>query len=49
MPIAFDSDCIYHETYCGPFRKNKDVKYAQWAPKESDAKETKIFLNKLNI
>ena len=49
MPIAFDSDCIYHETYCGPFRKNKDVKYAPWAPKESDAKEIKIFLNKLNI
>lgn len=49
MPIAIDTDCIYHETYCGPFIKNKDVKYAPWAPQENDTKKTKIFLDKLRI
>ena len=47
MPIATINWCIYHEVYSGPFIKNIDVKYPNWAPKESNENEKKIFLKKI--
>lgn len=47
MPIATSNWCIYHEVYSGPFIKNIDVKYPNWAPKESNKNEKKIFLKKI--
>lgn len=47
MPIATSEYCLYHETFSGPFEKNKDVLYAEFAPLENDVDLVKKFLKKI--
>ena len=47
MPLATSKYCVYHETYSGPFVKNKDVKYASWAPDESDLFKAQSYIKNL--
>jgi cupin fold WbuC family metalloprotein len=49
LPIAVSRWCVYHEIYSGPFKKNLDVKYAKWAPKESDKLIVNKFLKKIGF
>lgn len=48
MPVVRSEFVIYHETYQGPFRKDRDVEYAGWAPEESDVDGVKRFLKKID-
>ena len=47
IPIAVSEWCVYHEVYSGPFKKNKDVKYAKWSPEENNKIQVKEFLKKI--
>lgn len=49
FPIAVSKWCVYHETYSGPFEKDKDVTYAKWAPQESDGLAVDKFLKKIGF
>ena len=41
MPVVRSKECIFHEIYSGPFKKNLDVKFPTWAPKVDE--ESKII------
>ncbi len=43
MPIPTSKCVVYHETYPGPFLKEYDVEYPDWAPLEQDKAEVKKF------
>ncbi len=47
IPIAVSEWCVYHEVYSGPFKKNKDVKYAKWSPEENNKIQVNEFLKKI--
>ncbi|ATH09172.1 hypothetical protein BIY24_14830 [Halobacteriovorax marinus] len=47
MPIALSEIVIYHETISGPFEKDLMVHYVDWAPREDDIEESKLFLNQV--
>ena len=49
MPLSKSEWCVYHETYSGPFKKSKDVKFPKWAPNEEDHKGVLNFLRGHNI
>ena len=49
MPIAVSKWCVYHEVYSGPFIKNKDVYYPEWAPNEENKLQIKRFLKKIKF
>ena len=49
MPLSQSEWCVYHETYSGPFKKSKDVKFPKWAPNEEDRKGVLNFLREHNI
>jgi len=49
MPLSRSEWCVYHETYSGPFKKNKDVKFPKWAPNEESYEDVLNFLKKHNI
>ena len=49
LPIAVSKWCVYHEIYSGPFIKNKDVRYAKWAPKEGNKIIVTEFLKKIGF
>ena len=46
MPVATSSFCIYHETYSGPFIKEKDVIFPKWSPDFNDEEHYFKFLKK---
>ncbi len=46
MPIALTEVAVYHETITGPFHKDRNVEYAQWAPCETD-KDSRTFLEEV--
>ena len=48
MPIAISDYCVYHETFSGPFEKQNDVTYAEFAPPENDQYLIKKFLKQIN-
>jgi|TARA_B100001063_G_C16725950_1_gene536396 cupin fold WbuC family metalloprotein len=49
MPIAVSKWCVYHEVYSGPFVKEKDVFYPDWAPDESNNLKKNLFLKKIKF
>ena len=44
MPLPTSQWVVYHETYSGPFKKEEDVEFPPWAPRENDKKQVKRFL-----
>tara|TARA_Y100000591_G_C21584654_1_gene570073 strand:- start:35 stop:550 length:516 start_codon:yes stop_codon:yes gene_type:complete len=46
MPVATSKYCIYHETYSGPFYKEKDVIFPKWSPNNHDKEKYLKFLKK---
>ena len=48
MPVVKSSECIFHEIYSGPWKKEYDVKFPKWTPALDDSKSIKYFLNNLN-
>jgi glucose-6-phosphate isomerase len=47
MPVPTSEWVVYHETYSGPFEKNRDVEFPSWAPKEHDREQVNKFLDSL--
>jgi cupin fold WbuC family metalloprotein len=46
MPLIRSEIVLFHETTNGPFRR-EDSLFAPWAPDESDKKEARTFMEKL--
>ena len=46
MPIVKSKECIFHEIYSGPWKKEYDVKFPTWAPEPKEDKKVKLFLKK---
>jgi len=44
MPVPTSEWLVYHETYSGPFNKDFDVEFPEWAPLETDRQEISKFL-----
>ena len=44
MPVAKSEWVIYHEILQGPFEKDEVVKYASWAPEETDSENSQTYL-----
>lgn len=44
MPVPASEWVVYHETYTGPFMKERDVEFPAWAPQENDIEGVKLFL-----
>ena len=44
MPVPTSEWVVYHETYTGPFDKERDVEFPAWAPQENDAEGVRKFL-----
>lgn len=49
MPVAISEWLVYHEAYSGPFKKEIDVEFPAWAPRENDKLEVKKFLQSLDL
>lgn len=47
MPVPTSEWLVYHETYTGPFEKDIDVEFPQWAPQEFEKEKIKRFLTSL--
>ena len=47
MPVATSEWLVYHETYSGPFKKNYDVEFPSWAPKEFEKEKIKSFVTSI--
>ena len=43
MPVVKSKECIFHEIYSGPWKKEYDVKFPKWAPDPKMKKEQFIF------
>lgn len=48
MPVVQSKECIYHEIYSGPWKKEHDVKFPNWAPSLDDNLSHKKFLDYLS-
>jgi len=48
MPVPTSEWLVYHETYTGPFVKEKDVEFPIWAPKEDEREQVKCFLAEIS-
>tara|TARA_B100000787_G_scaffold169768_1_gene162179 strand:- start:1035 stop:1550 length:516 start_codon:yes stop_codon:yes gene_type:complete len=48
MPVVKSRECVFHEIYSGPWKKQHDVKFPKWAPSLDDSNLHKIFLSKLS-
>jgi len=49
MPVPTSEWLVYHETFTGPFEKDLDVEFPDWAPKEGDDEKIEDFMNSCNI
>jgi len=49
MPVPTSEWLIYHECYTGPFDKDIDVTYPDWAPDEVDKKAVTEFLQRVCV
>ena len=47
MPVVKSRECIFHEIYSGPWKKENDVKFPKWTPALDDINSIKYFLKKL--
>ena len=45
MPVPTSEWLVYHETFTGPFDKDYDVEFPDWAPKEENDLEIKFFMD----
>jgi len=48
LPVAESQMVVYHETFCGPFLKDRDVEYAPWSPSWDDPEAVEAFLRRLD-
>ncbi len=46
MPVVKSKECIFHEIYSGPWKKEYDVKFPKWAPEPEDKERVNLFLKK---
>lgn len=47
MPVVKSKECIFHEIYSGPWKKEHDVKFPKWAPSLDNTSLHLKFLNSL--
>ena len=47
LPVAVSPTIVYHETFRGPFQKERDVEYAPWSPAEDDRDAVDVFMRGL--
>lgn len=47
MPLITSDWLVYHETYTGPFAKDSDVQFPEWAPDEMDSEAIQKFVSRL--
>ena len=47
MPVVKSTDCIFHEIYSGPWKKEHDVKFPKWTPNPDDHGKVKLFMKNL--
>ena len=44
MPVVKSKECIFHEIYSGPWKKEYDVKFPNWAPDPKDKESVNLFI-----
>ncbi len=44
MPVVKSKECIFHEIYSGPWKKEYDVKFPNWAPDPKDKESVNLFM-----
>ena len=47
MPLPRSDWVLYHETFTGPFVKERDVEYASWAPEEDNDADASVYMENL--
>jgi len=47
LPVADSQMVVYHETFRGPFQKDRDVEYAPWSPAWDDREAVHAFLRRI--
>lgn len=47
MPVVKSADCIFHEIYSGPWKKEHDVRFPKWSPDPKDDEKVKLFMKNL--
>lgn len=47
MPICLSEYLLYHEVFTGPFQKELDVEFPDWAPREDEHEKAQQFIKQL--
>jgi len=47
LPVPDSPMVVYHETFCGPFERDRDVEYAPWSPDWDDRDAVDAFLRRI--